>query len=311
MLPGGIRPRPPPGNPFVKDFTSAFSKLDRPSPGVCDAMMMKSSLVSLLLISTASHAAEPAPTKIKEGVRSPITFKASTPMASGEQLKMRLRAAETPGAFDLSKESFEILVPKGYKETETYGLFIWISPGDRPGLSPEWEKVLAEKKLIFIGALKSGNNRDTFDRMRMAIDANDHLRQLYKIDEKRVYISGHSGGSRVASMLAVAYADMFSGAACFMGVNFFEPTKGKDGTMFEARYIPHPEIATLAQQESRLALVTGEKDFNRDNTKAIYEQGFKANDFKGVKLFDIPGQAHGAPGKEWLEKVIDFLDTGK
>lgn len=261
------------------------------------------------LLSASAHA-QPGP-KIKLGVRSPITFKESAALGNPDQLKMRLRSAETPEAYDVSKESFEILVPKGYKDSVPHGLFIWISPGDRPSISPEWEKVLADKKLIFIGAAKSGNNRPVFDRMRMAIDANDQLRQLYTVDPKRVYVSGHSGGSRVASMLAVAYADMFTGAACFMGVNFFMPTQGKDGTMYEARYIPHPEIATLAQQESRLALVTGEKDFNLDNTRAIYEQGFKANEFKGVKLFEIPGQAHGAPSREWLDKVLDFLDTGK
>lgn len=252
-----------------------------------------------------------AAAKIKVGVRSPITFTESAALGNPAQLKMRLRSVETPGAYDVSQESFEILVPKGYKDSVPHGLFIWISPGDKPSISPEWEKVLADKKLIFIGAAKSGNNRPVFDRMRMAIDANDQLRQLYKVDPKRVYISGHSGGSRVASMLAVAYADMFTGAACFMGVNFFMPTQGKDGTMFEARYIPHPEIATLAQQESRLALVTGDKDMNQDNTTAIYKQGFVANEFKGVKLFDIPGQTHSAPSKEWLEKVLDFLDTGK
>jgi len=109
-------------------------------------------------------------------------------------------------------------------------------------------------------------------------------------------------------MLAVAYEDMFSGAACFMGVNFFFPTQGKDGSTYEARYIPHPEIATLAQGQSRIALVTGEKDFNLDNTRAIYEQGFVANEFKQVRLFEIPGQGHGAPSAAWLEKVLDWMD---
>ncbi len=249
--------------------------------------------------------------KIKLGVRCPITFKESAALGSATQLKMRLRSADTPDAYDVTKESYEILVPKGYKEGVPHGLFIWISAGDRPAIAQEWEKVLAEKRLIFIGALKSGNSRPVFDRMRLAIDANDQLRQMYTVDPTRVYISGHSGGSRVASMLGVAYADMFTGAACFMGVNFFTPTQGKGGTVYEARYIPHPEIAAMAQKESRFALVTGEKDMNLDNTRAIYEEGFKANDFKWAKLFDVPGQTHSAPSKEWLEKVLDFLDTGK
>lgn len=247
--------------------------------------------------------------KIKIGVRSPIAFKEDTPMAGAAQLKIRLRSMETPSALNVAQEEFEVIIPKGYKKEVPHGLFIWISPNDKAALPADWEKVLADEKLIFIGALRSGNNRETTARMQLAITANDQMRSLYSIDPARVYISGHSGGSRVASMLAVAYADMFNGAVCFMGANFFFPTQSKDGTTYEARYIPHPEIATQAQNESRIVLVTGDKDFNLDNTRAVYEQGFMANEFKHVKLFDIPGQGHGAPAKEWLEKALKFLDT--
>lgn len=269
-------------------------------------------LIALASLWISPASAQPSsPAKVKPGQRSRLTFQEGTPMAGPDQLKMRLRSAETPAVLNLSQESYEVIVPRSYKKEEPHGLFIWISPNDQCALPADWEKVLADRKLIFIGALKSGNNREVFGRMQLAITANDQMRQLYSIDPARVYVSGHSGGSRVASMLAVAYADMFSGAVCFMGVNFFFPTQGKDGTMFEARYIPHPEIATLAQNESRIVLVTGDKDFNQDNTKAIYEQGFQANEFKHVKLLDIPGQGHGAPARQWLEKAIDFLDEGK
>lgn len=257
-------------------------------------------------------AAQPASNgKAKPGERMPLSFTKGTPMAGAAQLKLRLRAVETPSELNVPQEAYEVIVPKSYKKEVAHGLFIWISPNDKCGLPADWEKVLADRKLIFIGALRSGNTRETMARMQLAITANDQMRELYNIDPARVYVSGHSGGSRVASMLAVAYADMFSGAVCFMGVNFFFPTQGKDGTMYEARYIPHPEIAMQAQKESRFVLVTGDKDFNRDNTQAIYDQGFKANEFNHVKLFDIPGQGHNAPAKEWLEKALDFVDQGR
>ena len=48
--------------------------------------------------------------KIKEGQRSPITFKEGTPMAGAAQLKMRLRSSEAPTALDLSRESYEVIV---------------------------------------------------------------------------------------------------------------------------------------------------------------------------------------------------------
>jgi predicted esterase len=295
-------------------YQLGFFVIDTFASWCFDTFFMRAlSLLLLLgLLGPLSSSAETsALSKVKLGTRSPIAFQESTDMAGPAQLKMRLRSVETPTTLDLAQEQYEVIVPKGYKKEVPHGLFIWISPNDKAALPADWEKVLANEKLIFIGALRSGNNRETTARMQLAISANHHMRDLYSIDPARVYISGHSGGSRVASMLAVAYADMFSGAVCFMGANFFFPTQGKDGTTYEARYIPHPEIAIQAQNESRIVLVTGDKDFNLDNTKAVYEQGFMANEFKHVKLFDIPGQGHGAPAKEWLEKALKFLDEKK
>lgn len=273
-------------------------------------MRRLSFLFSLLSVLPLAAADSTAPA-VKPGVRSIITFKESIPQNSNEQYKMRMSDPDDPRAYDLSQEEFEILVPKGYKESEPHGLFVWISPGDRPSISPEWEKVLADEKLIFIGAVHSGNNREVPDRIRLAVDASHYLRQLYKVNPDRVYISGHSGGARVASMIGVAYSDMFTGAACFMGVNYFKPTQGKDGMVYDRRYFPHPEIARIGHQQNRFALITGEKDSNLDNTRTIYEQGFKADGFASVKLFEIPNQGHSAPDGKWLEKVIRYLDTGK
>lgn len=266
-------------------------------------------LLILPFLTALSFAADDA---IKPGVRSPITFKVSPQVSDNAQIKMRMHAAETPPPYDVSLEKFDIIVPKKYKKGDPHGLFIWVSPSNAPSISPEWEAVLAEKKLIFVGAHNSGNNREVFARMRMAVDANDNLRELYDIDDKRVYVSGFSGGARVASMLGVTYADMFTGAIAFMGVNFYTDIVSLDKTeVFEARYIPHEEIAELAKAEGRYVLVTGEKDFNLKNTSAVFENGFKKEGFKAVELMNVPGQGHQPPKGEWLKKAIEFLDAGK
>lgn len=248
---------------------------------------------------------------IKPGEWSTITFQKSVPLGEPMQFKMRMHAAETPGMFDVSQEQYQILVPKGYRKTEPHGLFIWVSAGNSVSLPKEWEAVLADKKLIAIGARNSGNDREVFDRMRLALDANDNLRSLFNVDDRRVYVSGFSGGSRVASMLGVTYGDMFTGALCFMGVNFYEPTFDKDKKeVFQARYIPNDEVLAMAKQECRYVMVTGEKDFNLVNTSAVFD-AFKSSGFKAVEMFNIPGQGHQPPAAEWLKKGVEFLDQGK
>lgn len=276
---------------------------------------MPRSLLLLPLLASLSLAADTTQKKeaaIKPGVRSPIVFKKSPPMSDAAQLQMRMHSMEEPPDYNVGFESYDILVPKKYKKGDPHGLFIWISPGDTPAIPAEWEPVLAEKKLIFIGAHKSGNNREVFARMRMAIDANDNLRDLYDVDPARVYVSGFSGGGRVASMVGVTYADMFTGTIAFMGANFYTDVPSLDKTeYFQRRYIPHNEIAALAKADCRYVLVTGEKDFNLKNTSAIYENGFKKEGFQAVELMNIPAQGHQPPKAEWLKKAIDYLDAGK
>lgn len=247
----------------------------------------------------------------KAGERGTIVIPKSPVQSDAEQLKLRLHAVENPPAYDVSKEVFEVIVPKSYKATDPHGLFIWIASGNSPAIPKEWEAVLAQKKLIFVGARNSGNPRNIFDRMRMAIDANVHFRTLYKIDGRRVYVSGFSGGSRVASMLGVCYAEMFSGTICCMGVNFYTDVVGDDGKTYGLNYIPDDEVAALAKRFCRYALFAGEKDFNRPNTRAAYEQGFKKEGFANVKLFDVPGIGHQPPQADWLAKAIEYLDEGK
>lgn len=280
-------------------------------------MRLQRTLPTLFLLTCAylaAHGAEitRASPHAKVGERTTLVLKKSPPLSDAAQLKMRMHAIETPPDYNVSFERFDVIVPKKYRQGDPHGLFIWISPSNMPNIPAEWEDVLAEKKLIFVGAHNSGNNREVFARMRMAIDANDNLRDLYDIDPARVYVSGFSGGARVASMLGVTYADMFTGTIAFMGTNFYTDVVSTDKTeVFQMRYLPHHEILELAKTDGRFALVTGEKDFNLKNTSAVFEGGFKKEGFQAVKLFNIPGQAHQPPKAEWLQKALEFLDAGR
>lgn len=281
-----------------------------------------SSRITLLLLALAFCTQAPAQTKtaskptkadapVKPGERGTIKFKESPVQSSAEQIQLRLHAVESPPDYDISKETFEILLPKNYNKSVPHGLLIWISPGSEPKISKEWEAVLAEKKIIFVGAKNSGNPRNLFDRARMAIDANVNMRELYNIDGRRVYVSGFSGGARVASMVGVCYAEMFSGTACFMGVNFYQDILCPDNMVYRMNYVPDEDVLAIAKKACRYALITAEKDPNHANTMGMYENGFKKEGFAAVQAFDIPAIGHTPPDATWFRKVIDFLDEGK
>ncbi|MBK8094203.1 MAG: hypothetical protein IPK32_20110 [Verrucomicrobiaceae bacterium] len=246
----------------------------------------------------------------KPGLRGQITFSESPPHSDALEVKLRLSAAETPPAYDVKKELFDVLLPKNYRDSDPHGLFIWISASDKPTIPAEWEPLLAEKKLIFIGAHHSGNPRSVFDRMRLAIDANYNLRKLANIDPTRVIVSGFSGGARVASMLGVCYADIFPNTICCMGVNFYTDVATPDGKQrFSIGYLPHTDFVQIAKSQCRYVLITGEKDFNLPNTQAVFTNGFQKEGFKAAEMLNIPAHGHSPPKAEWMKKAIDFLDA--
>jgi hypothetical protein len=255
-----------------------------------------------------AFAADPA----EPGKRAVLRFEESpVQSADAEQVRIRLSALEDPPAYDLSKDEFDVLLPKGYDPAKPHGLFIWISAGDTPTIPEPWEQELARRDLIFVGARNSGNKRNIFDRIRLAIDANHNLRKLYPIDGRRVYVSGFSGGGRVASMVGVAWAEMFSGTLCFMGANFYTDVTGSDGKIYTRNFYPPEEVTALAKPYCRYVLVTGEKDFNLANTRGVFKHGFQAEGFKNVHLIEVPGLGHSLPDAEWFAKALDVLDQGR
>ena len=240
-----------------------------------------------------------------------IRFTESAEQSAAEEVKWRLHSVENPGPFDITREQFQLVVPKNYQSIEPWGLFVWISASDNPRVPAEWEAALAARKLLFVGAMKSGNPRNIFDRIRMAIDANVGMRKRYRIDPARVYVSGFSGGARVASMAGVAFADLFTGAIPFMGVNFYTDLPAENGKQFGLNYIPDDDVLAIAKKRCRYVLVTAEKDFNRINTHSADENGFRKEGFASVLCLEVPGIAHAMPDAGWLEKGLEFLDTGK
>jgi hypothetical protein len=95
-----------------------------------------------------------------------------------------------------------------------------------------------------------------------------------------------------------------------MGVNFYTDVVGYDGKKYGISYLPDDEVLEIAKKR-RYVLFTAEKDFNRPNTLAAAEQGFKKEGFPNVLTLEVPGIGHAMPDGKWLAKGLDFLDEGK
>ena len=95
-------------------------------------------------------------------------------------------------------------------------------------------------------------------------------------------------------------------------IGIAELMRDEVGDTYAARVNPpDDEVLAIAKAKCRYVLVTGEKDFNRAETKAVFEQGFRSEGFAAVTMLEAPGVGHGLPPATWLERGLDFLDEGK
>ena len=169
-------------------------------------------------------AAAAAPEKVAN-FRS-ITFAELSPLARNDALVERLlspfaradlidtNAARTLSDFpiDPRNEKFGIFVPQ-LRPATGYGLIVWVSPLEQAGMPPGWADTLDREGVIFVTAARSGNGTSPLGRrIPLALTARDNLMRSHPIDPDRIWISGFSGGSRVAQRMALAYPDLFNGA---------------------------------------------------------------------------------------------------
>lgn len=227
--------------------------------------------------------------------RSPLSGIEVFAQRYGLELAEIERHDSTGGRYDLAQESFEVVVPESYRRERPAGLLVWVSPGDFGGdQRPEILQALADLNLIWVGANRSGNPRPKWTRMGLALDAAHNLQKLYAVDPERVYIGGYSGGGRVSSAASMVFSEVFRGAFCYMAVDFFKAVSRPDkpGTHWPSGFPPPArELARELKREHGWVLVTGEKDYNRTQTRSYYTE-YRKEGFEHVTLIEVPGASH-------------------
>lgn len=191
--------------------------------------------------------------------------------------------------------SWFVHVPDGYDPARPPGLLVFVPPVTSGRVPARLKPVMAEKNLIWIAANQSGNQVDPGLRFNYALLAPLAAGKHYQLDPERIYISGYSGGGRVASAIAPFYPAMFRGAIYICGVNSWGPDKP-------------PGIKQI--RANRFVFLTGTEDFNRSQTRDIYLE-YKRAAVRGILFMDIEGMGHVIPPAADLAGAIDFLDGGE
>jgi len=189
--------------------------------------------------------------------------------------------------------TWEIFVPPSYRSDSPAGLLVYVSPSPSGALPRGWSRVMDEHNLIWISANKSGNRALVPRRVLLALLAISAAQQSYAVDSQRVYISGFSGGGRVASMVATDYARIFNGGIFICGVNFWQ--------------VEHPRYFEY-MKSNHYVFLTGEYDQALEPTKQVFN-AYRGAGIEGTKLMVIRDMGHSTPKFYDLAKAIVFLDS--
>ena len=201
-----------------------------------------------------------------------------------------------------------VSAPTAAAEGEPHGLFVFISPKDEGSVPGNWQETLEKNGLIWVGPNEAGNRVSTLWRVAVALDSVDLATRRYTIDPDRIYISGHSGGARVASTVAFFHPDRFTGGVYFAGVNWYEPTPAGEGRFLPASIgKPLDSVLELARNRSRHAIVHGTDDTVATYVPSLWDV-IKLSDFRTFEYLSVEGHGHGLPDAEWLDRGLAVLD---
>lgn len=200
-------------------------------------------------------------------------------------------AARVPASYDSTKQRYVLFVPPGYAPARAWPLVVFISPGDDPMGWRHWQKVCESRGLLFCAAYGTGNNCPPGQRTRIVLDMFDDVRRNYRVDPDQTYLTGFSGGGRMACAIGFALPEYFGGVIPVCGTN---PLNRLD-------YLRHRVAERLS-----VAFVTGVSDFNRRENEEYMAPFFKDLDIRS-KLWIVPNLGHDVPGPSVLNEVIFWL----
>ena len=213
----------------------------------------------------------------------------------------------------LTSYTYDMYVPASYDGSEPYGLVSWINSGNKGAVKFEaWKQVLDEKKLIWVGGDNIGNDIGTYTRMSVAWAGMLRAKEIFNIDESRIYSSGNSGGSRMATSLAYVYPEAFDavlpqcGSAFPQWVDQDYETRDPNSHYERILSFSNSELEYIKSFDLKYGIMTSFGDFREGDIMNIYHNGMEPNDMK-ARFLEIDGN-HCTTSAAHFRDAINFVE---
>ena len=254
------------------------------------ALWFSFALVGLSVVDNASAA--DAPTGYQPAVKVSAATRLDWVFAVANQ------SPKTPPAnllkdYSSKAQSYELYVPKSEAPPAGWPVVLFISPGNKAAGWSHWKSLCEKHGVIFSSVHGAGNSTPMPRRVRIVMDVFDDVCRRYKTDADRTYLSGFSGGARIACGIAFAFPEYFGGF-----VSICAASDLRNESWLRQRVIDRLSVA----------LVTGEEDFNRGEVERfrgpmLAEVGVRS------RVWVVPEMGHSIPNAEALEPVFGWLEA--
>lgn len=259
------------------------------------------------------------------------TFNQRSPLSKPEAMAEVTRwPDEKIKDYALTDHTFQMVVPKDYDGSESFGMLVFIHPNNTINTDRFYGKVirdvLAKHKLIWVSYNNAGNDVLPNIRLGLALDAVHNVADQFRIDESRIYVSGLSGGGRMSCMAGIYYPQVFTGAIPIVGTLYFRDVKlpedpvlrelikpePPEGVGVWPRGLLKPSASSLRRmkKEQRWVLLAGETDYNMPQMRAHFEQGFQRDGFELAHYLEVEGMGHTYPDAKSYDKALGLLENG-
>lgn len=238
---------------------------------------------SLLLLSALSAGAQEAP---QTGVFRITASLAEVVGADTAENAAEIIAPDKP-------ISWQVYVPPDYDPEDPPGLMVYISPTRSGDMPRGWQTVMDDRNLIYVAANKSGNRALVARRAVFAMVAPTLIGKRYRLNRERIYVTGLSGGGKMASMVATDHAHLFKGAIYNCGVDFWDE---------------HPPRRFDEIKQNHYVFVTGTLDQALEPTRKVHAQYLRAG-VENSKLMVIRDMTHRNPNRYDFDEAVAYLDS--
>ncbi|MCX7935946.1 MAG: hypothetical protein N3A66_11890, partial [Planctomycetota bacterium] len=116
--------------------------------------------------------------------------------------------------YKAEEQAAYVFIPSAYDGSAGWGLYIHIGNDAKATMPKGWDKVCAERKLIFASPHKAAELMPDIYRVALALDTLATLQAEMKIDKNRIYIGGSRTGAACAIIAVFVYPDLFRGVLC-------------------------------------------------------------------------------------------------